>query len=258
MTQSLHPSASKGFSQSASLYQEVRPDYPSALVHYLKACLKTFDQPSCIDLGAGTGKFLATLLQVSPHILAVEPVSEMLEQLQKAYPHVKTLQAFSHDLKIPNQSIDAIFCAQSFHWFANMESLQEMQRILKPNGHLFFIWNQRDVSIDWVQALADLIYPLEGDTPRYHSGQWQQLMQKQNLFKLQDAPTWSYHHVGSVEKVVSKRLLSTSFIAALSTYEQQQLKLKFESIVQKFTGKIATDELAFPYMTHLYHYQKQS
>ncbi|MFX9276808.1 methyltransferase domain-containing protein, partial [Acinetobacter baumannii] len=83
-----------------------------------------------------------------------------------------TLQAFSHAIPVNDQQIDAVICAQSFHWLDNMETLTEIHRILKPQGHLGLVWNQRDERTDWVKALADFLLPLEGNTPRYHSEKW--------------------------------------------------------------------------------------
>ena len=59
-----------------------------------------------------------------------------------------------------------------------------------------------------------------------------------------------------VEDVVSGRLLSTSFIAAMPIKQQQQLKIQFEQIVADYTGKTAQDEIAFPYLTHAYNFKK--
>lgn len=54
---------------------------------------------------------------------------------------------------------------------------------------------------------------------------------------------------------MSKRLLSTSFIAAMSAHEQQQLKAEFEQIVLEYTGKHPQDEIAFPYVTYAYDFK---
>ena len=255
MTQFLHPAAEQGFSTAAKLYQQVRPSYPQALVAWLKNQLKSDAAPVCVDLGAGTGKFLPILQQLSPHVIAVEPVAEMLAQLQQHYPDVQSIQAYSHALPLPDASVDAVCCAQSFHWFANLESLRQIHQALKPSGHLALIWNQRDVQVDWVKALADRIEPLEGTTPRYHNGQWKKVFEQQALFQLQNTTTFQQQHVGTVEQVVSKRLLSTSFIAAMSAHEQQQLKAEFEQIVLEYTGKHPQDEIAFPYVTYAYDFK---
>ena len=111
--------------------------------------------------------------------------------------------------------MNAVFCAQSFHWFSNLETLKELDRVLKPQGFLVLVWNQRDITVDWVKALADYIAPLEGDTPRYHSGAWRKVFEEQNLFQPYAETQMRQLQYGPVEQVVSKRLLSTSFIAAL-------------------------------------------
>lgn len=174
MTQLLHPAAKQGFSRAADRYQQARPSYPAALMPWLQQQLNLSPEARVLDLGAGTGKFISHLKQLSPHILAVDPVAQMLAQLQQQHPDIPTIQAMSDQLPLDDQSIDAVFCAQSFHWFSNRDSVQDIYRILTPQGHLVLIWNQRDIQVDWVKALADCILPLEGDTPRYHSGQWRQ------------------------------------------------------------------------------------
>ncbi|MCU4640209.1 class I SAM-dependent methyltransferase [Acinetobacter courvalinii] len=256
MTQSLHPAAQKGFSSGAELYQQVRPSYPQDIAIWLQDRLQIGENSTVIDLGAGTGKFLPYLLQSKAKVIAVEPVAEMLQQLQHNHPQVKCIQASSDHLPLADASIDAILCAQSFHWFSNLETLTEMHRVLTPSGHLGLIWNQRDTTVDWVNALAEEIAPLEGDTPRYHSEQWKQVFEQQQLFNFVELQTFQQKHHGTVEQVVSKRLLSTSFIAAMPVEEQQQLKAKFEQIVFDFTGLTAQDQIDFPYTTFAYHFQK--
>lgn len=256
MTQSLHPTAQKGFSLGAELYQQVRPSYPQETAIWLQDQLQIGENSTVVDLGCGTGKFLPFLIQTQAKVIAVDPVIEMLQQLQINYPTITSVQASSEKLPFNTGTIDAIVCAQSFHWFANLDALKEIHRVLSPAGHLGLIWNQRDIQVDWVKALADEIAPLEGDTPRFHSEQWKKVFEDQSLFKLERLNTFQQTHQGTVEQVVSKRLLSTSFIAAMSVAEQQKLKARFEQIVFDFTGLTAQDQIGFPYITYAYHFQK--
>ena len=258
MTQSLHPAAQQGFSSAAELYQQARPDYPAAITPWLQQHLNLSEHARLLDLGAGTGKFLNYIQPLSQHITAVEPVAERLAELQKKHPHIETLAARSDNIPLNNQSIHAVFCAQSFHWFANRETLHEIARVLKPEGYLVLIWNQRDISVDWVNALANIVNALEGDTPRYHSGEWRKAFEQQTTFQLSAETTFKQPHQGTVEQVVSNRLLSTSFIAALPSAEQQRLKQQFEQIVEQYTEKSAHDDIVFPYITHVYVFKKIS
>ena len=259
MTHYLHPAAQKGFSSAAELYQQARPDYPQDIVSWLKTELNVDQDSIVIDLGAGTGKFLPYLKQITPHIIAVEPVSEMLEQLKIVHPDVQTIQANSDKIPLKNASVDVVVCAQSFHWFANAESLREIHRILKPQGHLGLIWNQRDEQVGWVKAIAKLLAQYEGDTPRFHSDLWKNAFNSTEMQQCFDVPTLSMFnqlHTGLVEQVVSQRLLSTSFIAAMPSVLQVQMKQQFEKLVYDYTAKQAQDEIGFPYRTYAYHYQK--
>lgn len=193
---------------------------------------------------------------ITAHISAVEPIAEMLAQLRQKFPEISSIQAKSEDLPLADQSMDAVICAQSFDWFANPTALAEIARILKPNAPLALIWNQRDCRIPWVKALAEHIAPLEANTPRYHDDQWKKVFENQNLFDIVNLKVFPQQHTGSVEQVVSKRLLSTSFIAALPQDEQQQLKQQFEKIVLDYTGRRPHEEICFPYQTFAYHFTR--
>lgn len=56
--------------------------------------------------------------------------------------------------------------------------------------------------------------------------------------------------------MVSKRLLSTSFIAAMTEKINYSSKLSLKKIVYDFTGLGPQDQIVFPYITYAYHFQK--
>lgn len=256
MTESIHPAAQTGFASSAELYQQVRPSYPKAITTWLTEHLHLKADDYVLDLGAGTGKFLANLTQVSKHVYAAEPIKEMLQQLCLQYPQVHSVQASSQALPFAEQNFDAVLCAQSFHWFADIESLKEIHRVLKPKAALGLIWNQRDERVDWVKALAELVFQYEADTPRFHNQAWKKVFDQSSLFNPIDLQRFDHQQSGRVEDVVSKRLLSTSFIAAMPKQQQQQLKHQFEQIVLDYTGKQPHDHIDFPYTSYAYFYEK--
>lgn len=256
MSKALHPAAQKGFSQGAQLYQHARPSYPDEIVDWLKNTLHLHAKSKVVDLGAGTGKFIPYLKKITPYVFAIEPIAEMLNQLIEQYPDIHTIQTDSKNLTLPSNSVDAILCAQSFHWFANEESLNEIYHVLKPKAALGLIWNQRDISVDWVRAISELITPLEGDTPRFYRGTWQQAFDHQTLFQLESMQKYQFAHHGTIEQVVIQRILSTSFIAASSLYEKERIRFELLKIMEQYLGKNAKDTIDFPYVTYVYHYQK--
>jgi hypothetical protein len=80
--------------------------------------------------------------------------------------------------------------------------------------------------------------------------------QNQPWFKLSSEQHFIHLHHGTVEQVVSKRLLSTSFIAMMPAEQQQQLKQQFEQVVFDYLGKRPDDEIDFPYLTYAYDFIK--
>lgn len=252
----IHPTAAQGFSSSAALYQQTRPSYPLQIVSWLRSELELTSQSQVIDLAAGTGKFTQYLKQVTSHIVAVEPIAEMQQQLKAAHPEITTLTAYSDQIPLESAHYDAVLTAQAFHWFANQDTLTEVHRLLKPHGHFGLVWNQRDNSVPWVKAISDILLPLEANTPRYHSGEWKKAFQNQPWFKLGSEQHFVHPHHGTVEQVVSKRLLSTSFIAMMPPEQQQQLKQQFEQVIFDYLGKRPDDEIDFPYLTYAYDFIK--
>lgn len=168
----IHQSAEQGYTAKAKTYKEGRPDYPHQVIDWLKKDLTLSNNARVIDLGSGTGKFIPYIQAVSANIIAVEPVMAMREQLLQSFPAIEVKAGTTENIPVADQSVDAVVCAQSFHWFANQQALQEISRVLKPNGKLALVWNVRDESVEWVAALSAITNLYTGDTPRYYTMQW--------------------------------------------------------------------------------------
>ena len=118
---------------------------------------------------------MTPLQATGAHVVAVEPVAEMRAQAIAANPGLETVAGTADAIPLADLSIDAVVCAQSFHWFATPQALVEIDRVLRPGGSLGLIWNVRDESVPWIAALTALMAPYEKDTPRYTSGEWKDL-----------------------------------------------------------------------------------
>lgn len=256
MRRTIHPTAEHGFRLGAERYAQSRPNYPEDIVFWLRNTLNLSEQKQVIDLASGTGKFTQYLKRITPHVTAIEPVEEMQAQFLKAHPELEVVSAFSDHVPLNTHAFDAVLSAQAFHWFAHEYTLKEMHRLLKPQGHLGLVWNDRDTSIEWVHALAELLKPFEQGTPRFYHQSWKKAFQRQPYFKLESEQHFCYVHTGTVEQVVSQRLLSTSFIALLPKTQQQALKQRFERIIFKYLGKHPQDTIEFPYITYAFHFQR--
>jgi SAM-dependent methyltransferase len=247
----VHPAASAGFSAGAATYVAGRPDYPAEVEGWLRDDLRLGPGRAVLDLGAGAGKFLPRLRGVGATLHAIEPVREMLQTLIGANPDVVAMAGTAERIPFPDASMDAIVCAQSFHWFASPAALAEMRRVLKIGGALGLIWNMRDESVDWVAALTRIFAPYEGDAPRYSSGRWREVFPAAG-FSPPIERRFAHAHVGPPERVVVDRVLSTSFIAALGAAERQTVAAKVRALIAATPALAGRSEVAFPYETQAY------
>ena len=244
----VHHSAVEGYSAKADAYVRGRPEYPPEVDRWIRFDLGIGRDKKVLDLGAGTGKFSGRLLTSGAKVIALDPVPAMLEQLVRQHPHIETKVGSAESLPFESEYFDSVICAQSFHWFATQKALAEICRVMKPQGQLGLIWNVRDESVKWVAALTKIIAPFEGDTPRYGTQKWRLLFPADGFSQLNEQQ-FSNEHIGPSEQVVVDRILSVSFIAALSPAEQDRVASQIRELITttpELSGKIP---VRFPYKT---------
>lgn len=251
----LHPSAAQGYAARSDAYAKGRPDYSPELTTWLRADLALGEGKIALDLGSGTGKFLPTLRATGATVIAIEPVDEMRARLMEANPGVEAIAGSAEHIPLPDDAVDAVTCAQSFHWFANADALAEIRRVLKPGGYLGLIWNVRDERIGWVHALTRIIEPHGGSAPRYGRSAWRQVFPADGFTPLVEKH-FSYHHKGSSERVIVDRMLSTSFIAALPPAKQEEIANEIRDLVARTPELAGKNEVAFPYETAVFSCRK--
>lgn len=246
---------SAGYCRGAVDYVAGRPDYPPETIAWLRDVLRVGPGTKVLEVGAGTGKFITTLKEAGGTIFAVEPIAEMREQLVHAHPDIAAFAGTADAIPFPDASMDAIACAQSFHWFATPAALAEMSRVLVPGGMLALIWNVRDESVPWVAELSAITNSREGDTPRYRSGAWQRVFPAPG-FQFVGERHIRNSHVGTAEDVVLKRTLSVSFIAGLTPDEREQIEREVRQLIARTPELSTQGQIAFPYETSTYAYRK--
>lgn len=253
--QDIHRAASSGYAVGADTYVRGRPDYPAELDPWLRNVVGLAAGSTVVDLGAGTGKFTPRLIATGARVIAVEPVAAMLAKLSSAYPAVDALPGRANSIPLPDACVDAIVCAQSFHWFATHAALAEMYRVLKPGGKLALVWNLRDASVPWVAALDAIVNVYEGNTPRYYTGAWRKAFPFKGFGPLSEQH-FTQPHTGSPDDVIVNRVKSVSFIAALSADEQDDIARRIRALIAAEPELAGRDIVTLPYDTAAFVAQK--
>jgi SAM-dependent methyltransferase len=248
----LHRAAAVGFEASAGRYARGRPDYPPALDRWLCDTVGLRRGKVAVDLGAGTGKFTGRLLATDADVVAIEPVDAMRARLVADFPAVDVRAGSAEALPLAAASVDAVACAQAFHWFANTAATRELARVIRPGGVLALVWNVRDASVPWVRAITDIIEPFEGDAPRFHKGEWQRVFPAPGFSPLREVRL-PHVHRGPPEQVVVERFLSVSFIAALPDAQRAEIERRLRALIADEPALAGAGEVAFPYETVAYH-----
>ena len=149
--------AAQGFANNADAYEQARPSYPAESVARIVGHGGIGPGRRVLDLAAGTGKLTRLLVHTGADVVAVEPVAAMRDRLVASLPGLDARDGTAEALPLDDGSVDAVTVAQAFHWFDPPVALAEIRRVLRPDGHLFLVWNTRDRRHDWVRQFGDLL-----------------------------------------------------------------------------------------------------
>lgn len=144
---------SLSFGSQAAAYERGRPSYPPEAIDWLLPPTAR----TVLDLGAGTGKLTARLVERGHSVVAVDPIAEMLEVLHAALPDTPALLGSAEQIPLDDNSVDAVLVAQAWHWFDPARAVPELVRVLRPGGRLGLVWNTRDERLGWVKELGEII-----------------------------------------------------------------------------------------------------
>jgi len=134
------------FSDRAQDYFRYRPRYQLELVDALKTACGLNPGHLIADIGCGTGFTAEPFLRNGNRVIGIEPNREMREVGERflaSYPNFEMRQGSAEQTGLPDASIDFVVAGQAFHWFPLHETRAEFVRIVKPNGWVVLIWQDR-------------------------------------------------------------------------------------------------------------------
>ncbi len=190
----------QSFQDGGEHYDRVRPGYPADSADWLIPA----GARDAADLGAGTGKFTALLVERGLRTVAVDPSPDMLEQLRRALPGVTAVEGTAEHTSLAPEAFDLVTVAQAWHWCDPLLASTEAARILRPHGVLGLIWNQLDTSVPWVHRLSRIMHAGDVHKPHFtpplgpeftrlqsHLTRWEDPVTTQDLMEL--AKSRSYY-----------------------------------------------------------------
>jgi len=138
--------ATSRFSDRVENYVRYRPGYPAQVLDALKSECGLKREHCIADIASGTGIWTQILVENGNRVYGVEPNAEMRkagERLLAPFPNFNSVAATAEATTLPDHSMDFLTAAQAAHWFNREKARQEFIRILKPDGWLVLLWNER-------------------------------------------------------------------------------------------------------------------
>jgi SAM-dependent methyltransferase len=134
------------FSDRVENYIKYRPHYPQAMWEFFRDALHMQAGNVVADVGSGTGILTEPLIQAGQQVYAIEPNREMREAAERLLQHQAgfiSIDGTAEQTTLPENSVDMIVAAQAFHWFDRARTKVEFRRIIRPDGIVALIWNDR-------------------------------------------------------------------------------------------------------------------
>jgi SAM-dependent methyltransferase len=129
------------FGRIATEYDDVRPEYAPEALERAQEVLGLTASSRVVDLAAGSGKLTRSLANRFEEVVAVEPNDEMRAVLAGRSAGIRVLAGTAERMPLPDDSADAVFVGDAFHWFDGKAAVAELARVVRPGGGVALLWN---------------------------------------------------------------------------------------------------------------------
>ncbi len=241
------------FADRVSNYTRYRPGYPDQALSFIQRETGLVGENVVADLGSGTGIWSRLLLEAGYRVVGVEPSPEMrgvAESTLASFDAFQSVDGRSDQTGLAPDSVDLITAAQAFHWFDISASRRECQRILKDQGFVALLWNER--LTDASPFLMDYEALLQAYATDYNQVNHAKLPASvfpgfygHDKFRVASFPNIQHFDYEGLEG----RLLSCSYVP---NEEQPGYRPMLDALKKVFEQRAVEGRVAFEYQTRVY------
>lgn len=234
------------YTDRAHTYDQ-RADYSEDAISKLIERTGCVPEKPVADIGAGTGKLTKMLLEHGLTVRAVEPNDNMrMYGIQNTEgKSVSWTEGVGEHTGLEDSCVYAAFFGSSFNVVDQQKTLDEVARILVPNGWFGCMWNHRDVD-DPIQKEIEII--IKSFIPNYDYG-----LRRQDPTSVIESNN-NFSSVSSIEERFVFPMTKTVIVDAWKSHDTlyRQSNGKFDEIIGAISETLVADEYLVPYCTRIW------
>ena len=233
------------FGAHADAYERARPSWPEKAARWLVPD----DAGLVVELGAGTGKLTRAVAGLGVRVVAVEPDPRMLAVLRAS--GLAGVEGSAEAVPLEDAEADAVLAGSCLHWFELERALQEIHRVLRPEGRFGFGWNHRDGRPPTIARMSERIYAARSEGTGWRSRDWPREVTAGGLFR--DVEHALVEHVHELPReALRDHLLSYATIASLPDQERDRVLADVGEIIDADPSLRDGDLLRLPFVVEAY------
>lgn len=180
-----------------------------------------------LEVGCGTGHWLAILQGRGMHVAGLDFSAGMLGQSQMRHPGIPLVQGTAERLPWPAESFDRLFCINALHHFPDKPAfLAEARRLLRPEGKILIVGLDPHRAVDYWFVYDYFPESFEIDRQRFPAASSLRTWMKEAGF--QDCATQEVEHwtdrlpAGEIMRQGRLDKMATSQLSVLTDEEYQR------------------------------------